>query len=121
MKLLTIWFVLIAMAALPAAEVLDTSSMEVKAKDLFQAGKYKEAIPQFSSLITNQPTNANAYALRGYCYSEIGKQDLAIKDYSEAIRLDRTDKRALNSRAVTYFMTDQIDKAMRKRGQQYPL
>jgi len=91
--------VLVCTAAF-SAEVLDSAAVESKARHLFEAGKYGEALPEFNRLIKMQPTNANAYDLRGYRYSETGEQGLAIKDYSEAIRLDPTDKRALNNRRL---------------------
>ena len=51
-------------------------------------GHYKEAITDFTKVISIDPDNANAYFNRGCCYDSIGELDLAISDYSVALELD---------------------------------
>ncbi|HEY1209576.1 MAG TPA: tetratricopeptide repeat protein [Terracidiphilus sp.] len=59
-----------------------------------------------------QKNQANAYYNRGYEYWNKDEYDLAIANYSEAIRLDPTLVEAYNNRALCLFDKGEYDRAL---------
>jgi len=51
-------------------------------------GLFRNAIEDFTMVISLNKNNANAYFNRGCCYDSIGELDLAIADYSLALEID---------------------------------
>lgn len=49
--------------------------------------RYQEAAPYFSRLIELVPTNATAWATRGYCYLFLNQNELALRDLDKALAL----------------------------------
>ena len=56
--------------------------------ELMLAGKYSEAINEFSNAIILDSANSNYYHNRAFCYNEIDSTNLAIADYLKAIKLN---------------------------------
>jgi tetratricopeptide (TPR) repeat protein len=53
--------------------------------------KIKEAIAEYDKVIKTHPKLAEAYFNRGNAYYDLGANQPAIKDYTEAIRLNPKD------------------------------
>lgn len=76
-------------------------------------GDYELAIACFNAYIRDNPNDARAYHSRGAAYNAKKEHDKAIKDYSEAIRLDPKLAAAyLTSRGATYLEKKEYDKAI---------
>ena len=56
-----------------------------------EAGKYKDAIADFSNYIKLYPNEAAAYYNRGACYMELNNPVKALADYSTAIEINPQD------------------------------
>lgn len=58
--------------------------------ELMMADKMQDAIQQFNLAILYNPTDANYFHNRAYCYNLIDSTNLAILDYLQAIRLNES-------------------------------
>ncbi len=58
------------------------------ALELHESGKIKEALVEYDKVIKAHPKLAEAYFNRGNAYFDLGQNKQAIKDYSEAMRLN---------------------------------
>lgn len=74
---------------------------------------FTEAFDQINSLVNQYPDSAVAYAARGGIEKERGWLDLAIFDYSEAIRRDSTNRDYLLNRIDLLLSTKQSKAAIR--------
>ena len=85
---------------------------------LFQAvlysveGRTQEALALLDSVVTAVPTYAEAYRLRGRTRIDIRDYELAIRDYSEAIRRRPEFAQAYLNRANAYVYLRRLDLAM---------
>ena len=80
-----------------------------------EAGRYDEAIVDFSQMIEVYPTYAYAYYMRGWCYELKGDDKTAMENYNAGIDVDKTypyiylmrgelyDKQGLNDLANADF------------------
>ena len=68
--------------------ITDISSLYVyKASSLGKIGKTEQAFKLYESTLNNYGESANLFYLRGITYFDIGKKDLACKDWKKAISL----------------------------------
>lgn len=74
---------------------------------------FTEAFDQINSLVNQYPDSAVVYAARGGIEKERGWLDLAIFDYSEAIRRDSTNRDYLLNRIDLLLSTKQSKAAIR--------
>ena len=73
------------------------------ALDLYDAGKYKEAIIAYNKLIEKFPTAAPPYVSRGVAYEKDGQMEMALKDYLKATILDPYYQIAFENAGIYYF------------------
>ena len=67
----------------------------IKARDLYQAGRDDEALPELHRVVMIEPTNAEAYLLSGRINLRRSDQEAAIAALKTAIFWDpKTDRRA---------------------------
>jgi tetratricopeptide (TPR) repeat protein len=76
-----------------------------------------DAIPDFTRVIELAAASAAngariAYVDRGVCHEAAGREDLALKDYSEHLLLDPRSSYGLERRAALLFRTGQHDRAL---------
>jgi tetratricopeptide (TPR) repeat protein len=67
-----------------------------------EAGKYKDAITDFSNYIRFDPHEATAYYNRGKCYVEVKNPEKALPDYSKAIEINAQDPDFFSMRGSAY-------------------
>src|SRR5918993_2520286 len=72
----------------PVAENAPTEDLLVKARDLYQAGRDEEALPELHRVVMLEPTNAEAYLLSGRINQRRGDQEAAIAALKTAIFWD---------------------------------
>ena len=60
-----------------------------------EAGKFEQAVADFSTAISHDPACATAYAARGDCYVKLNKLDKARDDYRKAFKLNPCFPRCL--------------------------
>lgn len=77
----------------------------------FENKNYKEAINNFSDVLTLQPKNTEAIAMRATALERLNKYYAAIKEYSKAIEIDDKFKEAYFGRAVVYIRLKNYKKA----------
>ncbi|MDQ5846624.1 MAG: tetratricopeptide repeat protein [Acidobacteriota bacterium] len=66
----------------------DTEDLLAKARDLYQAGRDDEALPELHRVVMLEPTNAEAYLLSGRINQRRGDQEAAIAALKTAIFWD---------------------------------
>lgn len=115
MKLLMLNCVLTASFCFAQAQTQTSPTQEQTyehAKELFEEGKYEEAIDQLDQAIEQDPNAKKAYVLRGASYDSIGQYDQAIADYTRAIEIDPEFVAAYNNRGSVYITLEQHDKGL---------
>jgi len=102
-KILSICILLICMACESETENKDTTQEQFKnAENLFNSGKYTEAITQLTNLLKAKGTS-DIYTLRAYAYLKSGNKENAFKDFSSAYSLNKTDPETLTGLALLHF------------------
>ena len=71
-----------------AARAASTQDMLVKARELYQAGRDDEALPEIARVLMFEPTNAEAFLLSGRINQRRGEQEAAISALRAAIFWD---------------------------------
>jgi tetratricopeptide (TPR) repeat protein/ABC-type oligopeptide transport system ATPase subunit len=79
---------------------------------LIENGKYQESLEYTEILLRNDYKKSITYFHRGKVYSNLGKSDQAIENYSKAIEVDQIYVNAYNNRGVEYSKLGQSDKAV---------
>lgn len=73
---------------------VDVAAELNSAKQLYQAGKYPEAIRIYETLIQSEPSNANIYYLSGVAKLKAGQKDDALRDFEKAVELNPNHDKA---------------------------
>ncbi len=74
--------------AASASSGSDTEDLLLKARELYQAGRDDEALPELHRVVMMEPTNAEAYLLSGRINQRRGDQEAAIAALKTAIFWD---------------------------------
>jgi tetratricopeptide (TPR) repeat protein len=91
----------------------DAASEYQAGLNAYNQGNYVEAIRHYSNVIKLESNyRSQAYVARGNAYSDSGQLDLAIADYSEAIRLFPDYAGGYSNRAIVYYKKKEFDRAM---------
>jgi tetratricopeptide (TPR) repeat protein len=72
----------------------------------------KDAPTHFTKMLESDPNNATWYAFRGWAHIRTNKPELALKDYSEAIRLRPQASAWYNNRGLIYAELKKYDEAI---------
>jgi tetratricopeptide (TPR) repeat protein len=75
-------------ANMEAARAATTQDMLAKARELYQAGRDDEALPEIARVLMFEPTNAEAFLLSGRINQRRGEQESAIAALRSAIFWD---------------------------------
>ena len=78
---------------------------------LYKLGLYDQAINQFTSAILSDPKFEVAYSWRGSAYGQLGQNQRAITDYTQAIELNPTAV-VYNNRGVAYYKLGRYGQAI---------
>ena len=95
----------------PAAKDTDYNAA---AQALWQNGKYTDpskAKGYWDKVIAANPKMAEAYNNRGLAFYNLERQQQAINDFSQAIRMKPQYAEAFNNRGNAYYALDQYEKA----------
>lgn len=65
-----------------------------RATSLMEAGRYQEALTEYTRAINLRPDYSTAYLGRGYVYQRLGDYKNALADYTKVIQLAPTDSEA---------------------------
>ena len=97
-----------------AIEINDKFALSYEDRGLAFAemGEHDKAIADYESAMTLEPgTKIRVLNYRGECHRSKGQYELAIRDFNEAIELDRDYASAFNNRAITYRLTGEAPRA----------
>ena len=73
---------------------------------------FEEALIYLDKAIELDPTNSEAYRIRGHIWTEIDKRELAIDDYSTAITYDPDNEDLFGFRGLAYYDSDKYQEAI---------
>lgn len=74
--------------------------------------RLKDAPEHFTKMLEGDPNNATWFAFRGWAHIRLNKSELALKDYSEAIRLRPQASAWYNNRGLIYAELKKYDEAI---------
>ena len=80
----------------------------------FSAGKFEEAVKNYTQLmeiVDDSTLQKTCYINRGLSYDRLKKYDLAITDFTEAIKLDSTDMASFIDRGLSKMHAGSFEKA----------
>uniref|UniRef100_UPI00404A1306 tetratricopeptide repeat protein n=1 Tax=Flavobacterium sp. TaxID=239 RepID=UPI00404A1306 len=80
----------------------------------FKSGNFQEAISNYTELMEmmdEKSVRKTCFINRGLSYDRIKKYDLAITDFTEAIKLDSTDMASFIDRGLSLMHDGQLEKA----------
>jgi tetratricopeptide (TPR) repeat protein len=80
-------------------------------KELFQAGRYQDAINALDRAVILNPNNAEAALLRGRCFVKLKDNILALQDFTRAITADEKNVEALDYRTFIYLQEEMYPEA----------
>lgn len=90
---------------------------------LFQQGKYEEAVSQYTQYIEYNPDDIKSIYNRGRAYEELGEYEKSLADYEKALEVDPKNVNALMSIGKFHFRNKAygdaafyFDKAVKVRG-----
>lgn len=95
----------------PSAESR-AASLNNRANDLYDAGKYAEAVAEYNEAIRLDPDTALYYDNRGLAYYYLEEWDLAINDYTQAIDLNPGNAATYYRRGAAYERKQQYLQAI---------
>ena len=85
-------------------------------ENLFNAGRFREAVPELQRARQNPHARVKAMNLLGCCYGELGMLDLAMKQLEEAsqeiLSMDAMKKEIVYSLGLVYERTGALDKSL---------
>lgn len=84
-----------------------------KSEDLFESGKYQDAIRELTQLLVMDKKNGDAYLLRAICYSASGNFKAALSDYDKAIEINPKEARYYYNRGVSYDYQEKTSNALK--------
>ena len=103
LRQLILFLVLFGMTTLViAGSAIEAHSEEEKGAydkgvDLLESGDYRSAIPHLREAIRSNPSYHFAHYWLGNAYEKLGRNDEAIAEYKEALRLDPSNTLAKNN------------------------
>jgi tetratricopeptide (TPR) repeat protein len=97
----------------PSKSFEESAAANNRGVDLFNAGRYKQAIKYFDKAVELNSRNVEAYSNRGAAYDSLKEHQKAIDDYSRAIRYNPGLTAAYGNRAAAYHDLGQFDKAIK--------
>ncbi len=80
---------------------------------LYGIGEKRSAKKILETALKKEPSQNDFLFVRGYFSSLEGNLDAAIRDYTEAIRIDPAFARAFNNRGIAFKTKDALDEAIR--------
>jgi tetratricopeptide (TPR) repeat protein len=113
---LALGFILaLTLFALPGAARATTTdeadSLYTLAGELYAQKQYGDAIPLFVRIVDLDPRHANAFALLGGAYFQLGDHTQAIRAFERALQLDEGIKLAYLGLVASNYLTRRIESA----------
>ena len=102
-------FLLLALLSF-SAFAQTAESYRLKAAAHFEKGRYKEAIAALTLAIKLNPKDVKAWRNRAITYEKIEKFDLAVKDYLEVLKFDRSGE-TLGAIGFDYLVLEKYEEA----------
>lgn len=96
-------------------EAKDYEKLGALGETLMSLGNYQGAVTMFSDVIKAVPNSDKAYFQRGKAHTKLNLSDKAIQDFSDCIRLNLRNVKAINARATLYELQGRNDLAAADR------
>src|SRR5205085_11163151 len=79
---------------------------------LMAPGHYQEALDRLNEAVRVDPNRRDVYAQRGFAYQNLGKTDLALKDFERALLVDSHQPAVLTARGMIYRSRGELPRAL---------
>jgi len=84
----------------------------IKGNELFQAGKFPEAVKEYDEGLKRDPSNAKIYANRGTAYLKLLEYPSALRDLEKCLSIDPTYVKAYAKKGVVHHAMKEYHKAI---------
>ena len=91
---------------------LTKDKLLAEGKNLFDVGKYKDAIKFYTQALAIAPKFSEAYNQRGIAYSYLNDYEQAIYNFSRAIKFAPDDPDFYNNRGLCFTSTENFSLAI---------
>jgi tetratricopeptide (TPR) repeat protein len=96
----------------PTPEAAPKSQSALEAMQKLRTGDLKGAVKDYSTVIAQNPEDADSYINRGIAQNELGQNQQAIADYTKALELQPDQLLAYYNRANVYHQLKQYKEAI---------
>ena len=76
-----------------------------------EAKDYKTAVGHLTKAVQEEPRNADAHSMLGYCYRKVGTFDKSMDHYQTALKIDSNHRYALEYLGELYLDMNQLPNA----------
>lgn len=104
---------MLALTIVPPAPVLADGASRSAAFQLYQSGRYAEALPLLASRIEGHPRDVEALIKRGNCLVRLGKPSNALADFERVVRLSPMNPAAESDLGIALLMLGRHAEALR--------
>ncbi|KOY87113.1 hypothetical protein AD998_14035 [bacterium 336/3] len=91
----------------------DTKLIERKAYYLYKSGLFIQCIEECNKIFKFEPNNYYGFMLRAPAYKKLGKNELALKDYNQAIDINPKENFAYAERGLFFTEQEKYDEAVK--------
>ena len=104
--------ILLTLSCVPLAPAESTNDLRYQAFQLYETGRFREAIPLLDRVIAHHHRDIEALIKRGNCYCRLDQPARAIPDFEQAIHYNPFHPGGYTDRGIALLMLGRNDEAL---------
>ena len=98
-------------SAVAENKIEERKTVEAEAKESYFSGKYQDSVTMLKALLEKDPKNGSYWNRLGSAYAQMQELDYAIFSFIQAVKLDKTNVKAMYNLSVVYSEKGYDEKA----------